>query len=85
MWQLRGCFVPQSGHRFPQMLRPVVNVRFGKAAPQRRDPRSMSAMGRVFRKQSCGSPKADFSCATENQYRGFKADHLHLISTSPLV
>ena len=62
MWQLRGCFVPQSGHRFPQMLRPVVNVRFGKAAPQRRDPRSMSAMGRVFRKQSCGSPKADFSC-----------------------
>jgi hypothetical protein len=36
---------PQSGHRFPQMLRPVVNVRFGKAAPQRRDPRSMSCVG----------------------------------------
>jgi hypothetical protein len=30
------------------MLRPVVNVRFGKAAPQRRDPLSMSAMGRSF-------------------------------------
>jgi len=67
MWQLRGCFVPQSGHRFPQMLRPVVNVRFGKAAPQRRDPRSMSAMGRDLGGGFVCFPKADFSCGTENQ------------------
>ena len=46
---MNGCKVPQSGHRFPQMLRPVVNVRFGKAAAQLRDPRPMSGLGRPQR------------------------------------
>ena len=35
----------------PQMLRPVVSVRFGKPALQRRDPLSMSAMARPRRCQ----------------------------------